>query len=262
VIFNVYKLNLYQAIRLWCTLALLLGSPLAHAEGKITVFAAASLTNVMDEIAAIYEKEKGIKVAGSYAGSAALAKQIENGAPADVFISADVRWVDYLQQKNRILPETRKDLLSNKLVIIAPKGRGFKVTAEKGFDFSKAFDGRLCTGDLESVPAGVYAKQSLVALAWWDAIKPRIVGTQDVRAALAFVERGECAAGIVYETDAKVSDKVELVARLPDETHAPIVYPVAAIAGSSPQARAFMEYLSSPQAAAIFTKHGFTVIAK
>jgi len=255
-------MSFHKIIHVLIGLCFLLGTSLANAENKVTVFAAASLTNAISEIAAGYEKGKGIKVAGSFAGSAALAKQIENGAPADVFISADTRWMDYLQQRGRILPETRKDLLGNRLVVIAPTGRGFKMNANKGFDFSQAFVGRLCTGDLESVPAGVYAKQSLVALAWWDAIKPRIVGTQDVRAALAFVERGECAAGIVYETDAKVSDKVELVARLPDETHAPIVYPVAAIAGSSPQARAFMEYLSSPQAAAIFTKHGFTVIAK
>lgn len=254
-------MSLHKRAAFLTGLCLLFNTLLAEAEDKVTVFAAASLTNVISEIAASYEKERGIKVAGSYAGSATLAKQIENGAPADVFISADTKWMDYLQDKKRIEPETRRDLLRNRLVIIAPKGRGFKVNAEKGFDFSKAFDGRLCTGDLEAVPAGMYAKQSLISLGWWDAIKTRIVGTQDVRAALAFVERGECAAGIVYETDTRVSNKVELVATLPEDTHKLIVYPAAVITGSQ-QGRAFVDYLVSPEAGAIFTRHGFNVIRK
>ncbi|HYG32379.1 MAG TPA: molybdate ABC transporter substrate-binding protein [Methylophilaceae bacterium] len=255
-------MNMNKAPAFLAGLCLLLNAALAVAENKVTVFAAASLTNAISEIAADYEKQRGVKVAASYAGSAALAKQIANGAPADVFISADTKWMDYLQSKKKIAPESRRDLLGNRLVIIAPKGRGYMVNAEKGFDFSKAFDGRLCTGDLASVPAGVYAKQSLTALGWWDAIKSRIVGTHDVRAALAFVERGECAAGIVYETDAKISEKVELVATLPDDTHAPIVYPIAAVAGASLEGRALMDYLSTLQASAIFARHGFTVIAK
>jgi molybdate transport system substrate-binding protein len=238
---------------------LLVFSTCSMADQKITVYAAASLTNAIAEIAIQYEKEQGIRVVGSYAASSALAKQIENGAPADVFISADLKWMNYLQDKSRIIVETRKHLLTNKLVLIAPKGQGFKVRADKSFDLSKAFDGRLCTGDLESVPVGIYAKQSLMALNWWSGIKSRIVGTQDVRAALAFVERGECTAGIVYETDARISGKTEVIATLPSESHDPIVYPVAVVAGAKPEARAFADYLSSPQAGNIFLKYGFSI---
>ena len=243
-------------------ITLLALSTLVMAEQKVTVYAAASLTNAIGEIATQYEKEKGIKVAGSYAASSALAKQIENGAPADVFISADLKWMNYLQDKQKIIVETRRSLLSNKLVLIAPKAQGFKVQTDKSFDLSKAFDGRLCTGDLESVPVGIYAKQSLMSLGWWNNIKSRIVGTQDVRAALAFVERGECSAGIVYETDAKISARTEVIATLPADSHDPIVYPVAVVAGAKAEAKDFVEYLSSPQAGSIFQKYGFTIHTK
>jgi molybdate transport system substrate-binding protein len=247
-------------LRLLAALILISGMlPSAYAEQKITVFAAASLTNAISDIAAQYEKQKGVKVVNSFAASSALAKQIENGAPADVFISADSKWMNYLQDKNKIDKPSRHDLLGNHLVLIAPKGLSFKVQMEKSFDFAKAFDGRVCTGDLESVPVGIYAKQSLTALGWWSAIKSRIVGTQDVRAALAFVERGECAAGIVYETDAKVSNKTDTVATFPDTSHDPIVYPVAMVTGAQAQAKDFVEYLASPEASAIFSKYGFSL---
>lgn len=229
----------------------------AHSDQKITVFAAASLTNAIGEVTAQYEKERGIKVVNSFAASSALAKQIENGAPADVFISADTKWMNYLQDKHKINPQSRSNLLGNRLVLIVPKGQLVKIEFDKSFDFSKAFDGKLCTGDLESVPVGIYAKQSLVALKWWDAVKTRIVGTQDVRAALAFVERGECAAGIVYETDARTSNKIETVGAFPDASHDPIIYPVAMVAGAQTQGKDFVEYLASPQASAVFTKYGF-----
>jgi len=246
-------------IRIWLGLFLLAFASWASAEQKVTVFAAASLTNAISEVAALYEKEAAAKVTTSFASSSALAKQIENGAPADVFMSADLKWMNYLQDKSKIDKGTRQNLLGNKLVLIAPKGKGFDVKAEKGFDFAKAFDGRLCTGDLESVPVGIYAKQSLKLLGWWDAVKSRIVGTQDVRAALVFVERGECAVGIVYETDAKVSGKVDVIGTFPESSHDPVVYPVAAV---TPQGKGFVEYLGSPQAAAVFTKYGFTVLGK
>ncbi|MEO6117923.1 MAG: molybdate ABC transporter substrate-binding protein, partial [Methylotenera sp.] len=197
----------------------------ANADDKVTVYAAASLTNALTDISTQYEKAKATKISHSFAASSTLAKQIENGAPADIFISADTKWMNYLQDKKLINADSRKEFLGNKLVLIAPKGRGFNVKLEKSFDFSKAFDGRLCTGDIESVPAGIYAKESLSYLNWWDGIKTRIVGAQDVRGALAFVERGECGAGIVYETDAKVSNKVEIIATFPEESHKPIVYP-------------------------------------
>lgn len=230
----------------------------ALAGDKVTVFAAASLTNALSDISAAYEKEKEAKVTQSYAASSALAKQIENGAPADIFISADTKWMDYLQDKKRIDAASRSNLLGNKVVLIAPKGRGFKVDFNAGFDFAKAFDGRLCTGDVEAVPIGMYAKQALGNLNWWNAVKTRIVGAQDVRAALAFVARGECAAGIVYETDAKVSDRVEIVGVFPAETHTPVVYPVARVAGAKNSDSAFLSYLKSPLAAEVFRKYGFT----
>lgn len=234
----------------------------ANAEDKVTVFAAASLTNALTEISAQYEKEKATIVAHSFAASSTLAKQIENGAPADVFISADSKWMNYLQDKKLIDAASRKDLLGNKLVLVAPKGRSFKVQFDKTFDFSKAFDGRLCTGDIEAVPAGIYAKESLIKLNWWDAVKTRIVGAQDVRGALAFVERGECAAGIVYETDAKISNKVEIVGVFPEETHSPIVYPIALIANAKNKGTDYLAYLQSAEALDIFRKFGFSVLSK
>lgn len=248
-----------HTMRYLAGITLLALSTLVMAEQKVTVYAAASLANAIGEVAAKYEMEKAVKVAGSYAASSSLAKQIENGAPADVFISADLKWMNYLQDKNRIVLESRRNLLNNKLVLITPKGQGFKVSADKGFDLSKAFDGKLCTGDLESVPVGIYAKQSLMSLGWWNGVKSRIVGTQDVRAALAFVERGECTAGIVYETDAKISTKTEVIATLPADSHDPVVYPVAVVAGAKPEAQAFVDYLSSPQAGNIFLKYGFSI---
>lgn len=237
------------------------------AEAKITVFAAASLTNAMSDIAKQYESEQQVKTQTSFSSSSELAKQIENGAPADIFMSADSKWMNYLQDKKIIDASSRVSLLSNRLVIIAPKAKPFKVRTNKNFNFANAFDGKLCTGETESVPAGIYAKQSLKALGWWDSIKTRIVGTIDVRAALVFVARGECDAGIVYETDAKLlntklSNKVEIIATLPDESHEPIVYPLALVKGAKPEAKGFYEYLKSEKAKAIFIKYGFTPINK
>jgi len=234
----------------------------AHAEDKVTVFAAASLTNALGEISAQYEKTSAVKIAHSFAASSTLAKQIEAGAPADIFISADAKWINYLQEKNLIDPASRKDLLGNKLVLIAPKGKSFSAQFDKSFDFAKAFDGRLCTGDVDSVPAGIYAKESLISLGWWDGVKTRIVGAQDVRGALAFVERGECAAGIVYETDAKVSGKVDVVGVFPEASHKPIIYPIAFVAAAKNKNKDYFDYLQGPEGLAIFTKYGFSVINK
>jgi len=256
---------MFKKISIWVSSLFLVSLAFSvNADDKVTIFAAASLTNVITELGAQYEKEQSVKVVNSFAASSALAKQIENGAPADVFMSADSKWMNYLQDKNLIDVSSRVNLLGNRLVLIAPKGRSFKVDFKKGFEFAKAFDGRLCTGDIDAVPVGIYAKQSFNNLGWWDGIKTRIVGAQDVRAALAFVERGECSAGIVYETDAKVSDKVEVVGVFPDETHDPIVYPLAIVSKSSgnASAKSFASYLVSPKAAETFTKYGFTVLTK
>lgn len=236
----------------------------AYAEDSIRVFAAASLTNVISQIAKQYEQENvasKAEIRTSFAASSALAKQIEKGAPADIFISADTQWMQYLQNKQSIQANTQVNLLGNQLVLIAPVGKRFKVDMEKDFNFAAAFPGKLCTGDPAAVPVGIYAKQSLVVLNWWASIEPRLVGTQDVRSALVLVERGECDAGIVYETDANISDKVEIVAKFPESSHEPIVYPVGLVVGASPSSVGFYRYLRSSQAKALFTKYGFSVLA-
>jgi molybdate transport system substrate-binding protein len=254
-------MHLNSYLKIILSLALLVNSVASHAEQKITVYAAASLTNALSEIGAQYT---AAQVVHSFAASSALAKQIENGAPTDIFISADTKWMNYLQDKNLVNRASRKDLLANNLVLIAPKGRGFKVHLDSSFDLVHAFSGKLCTADIDSVPSGIYAKQALSYLGWWPKIKSRVVGAQDVRAALVFVERGECAAGIVYATDAKLSSKVEILATFPEVSHLPIVYPaVLIINGGSSNisnlSRDYLNYLQSPMAIAIFKKYGFSI---
>jgi len=240
----------------WLAVFTLLVIPQLGLAGEITVYAAASLTNAIGEIAKTYEASHGVKVKTSFASAGALAKQIESGAPADVFISADAKWMDYLESRNKIDPYSRVSLLGNSLVLIAPKGKGFPVRIEKGFDFAKAFEGKLCTGETESVPVGIYAKESLTSLGWWESVRPRLVGTDDVRAALDLVGRGECV-GIVYATDAKVSAKVDVVGTFPDNLHTPIVYP-AALVTQSKDAREFLDYLLSDST--VFAKYGFKIV--
>jgi molybdate transport system substrate-binding protein len=224
------------------------------------VYAAASATNAIRDLAALYEKEKGVKVATSFAAASALAKQIEQGAPADVFVSADLRWMDYLDDKDKIDKASRRDLLGNRVVLVAPKGKAFPVKLEKSFDLPGAFRGRWCTGDPAGTAAGIYGKQALIALGWWAALEPRLVAAQDVRAALAFVERGECAAGVVFETDAKVSDKVEVLGVFPADTHSPVLYPAALVQGAKPAAQKFLDFLRTPAAAQVFRQYGFTAL--
>ena len=231
----------------------------ARAAESITVYAAASATHAVQELAALYEKEKGVKVATSFAAASALAKQIEQGAPADVFISADLKWMDYLDGKGKIVPASRRKLLGNRLVLIAPKGQGFPVKLEKDFDLPGAFKGRWCSCDA-SVPIGQYGKEALTALGWWAALEPRLAAAPDARSALAFVERGECAVGIVYETDARMSDQVEALGVFPADSHAPVVYPVARVQGGKPGAQEFVDFLRAPAAAKVFRQYGFTVL--
>ena len=232
----------------------------AIAEQKITLFAAASLTNAISEIVTDYESANPQKIQISLAASSMLAKQIESGAPADIFISADTKWMNYLQDKDLLKTDSKVNLLGNRLVLIAPKGKSFKVDFKPEFNFANAFAGKLCTGEVESVPAGIYAKQSLKALNWWESIKARIVGSQDVRAALTLVERAECDAGIVYETDAKVTEKVVTIAAFPDASHDAIVYPLSLTKNAKPEASGFYNYLKSEKAKAVFIKYGFTVL--
>jgi molybdate transport system substrate-binding protein len=226
------------------------------AGADITVYAAASLSNALTEIAKRFERDQGVAVKLSFAASSALAKQIEQGAPADVYASADLKWMDYLDGKGKIDHDSRKNLLGNTLVLIAPAGAGFPVTMAKDFDFAAAFAGKLCTGVPEAVPVGMYAKEALVHLGWWEKMQYRVVGAEDVRAALNLVERGECEAGIVYATDAQQSRKIEKIASFPAATHGPIVYPFALVTQSG-EAKAFLRYLENPAAQAVFSAHGF-----
>lgn len=233
---------------------------IANAESTIRVFAAASLTDVMTQLVNQYKQVAPTEVRTSFAASSALAKQIEQGAPADILMTADTQWMHYVQHKQLIQSNTQRTLLGNTLVLIAPKGKRFSVTMKKGFALDKAFSGKLCTGETTAVPVGIYAKQSLQALGWWSDIQPRIVGTQDVRSALVLVERGECDAGIVYATDAKISHKVEVVATFPANSHAPVEYPLALVKGANADALAFYRFLTSNQAAMVFKDYGFTVL--
>ena len=254
--FNSRLTNLIIAL----TLTFISSLAQAEADKKVVIFAAASLTNAIYEISNMYEKESNTQIQMSYASSSTLAKQIENGAPADIFISADTKWMNYLKEKNALKENTTTNLLNNTLVLIAPKGKAFKVDLSPSFNIDSAFSGKLCTGETESVPVGIYAKQALKSLNWFDKVKSRIVGTQDVRAALVLVERGECDAGIVYETDAKVSDRVEILSSFPDNTHEAIVYPVSITIRAKPEASDFYQYLKSEKAKAVFIKYGFKLI--
>lgn len=228
-------------------------------EAPVRVFAAASLTNALNDVALEWRRAGHPQPSLAFGASSVLAKQVEAGAPADVFASADLQWMDYLDRRARIDRASRVNLLGNTLVLIAPRGKRFEAKAQPGFRIAEAFAGKLCTGETGTVPAGIYARESLQTLGWWPALQGRIVGTDDVRTALAFVERGECGAGIVYATDARISNRVDVVAALPADTHAPIVYPFALVANARPEARAFLRYLRTPAAAAIFARHGFTV---
>lgn len=245
-------------VRLLLMMVLLSCTAALNAAEPARVFAAASLTQAMDEIAADWQRDGHPAPVIAYGGTSALARQIEAGAPADLFVSADRRWMDHVQQAERIDPDSRIDLLRNRLVLIAPKGRGFAITLSGRVDLAAAFEGKLCTGEPDVVPVGTYAKQALTSLQAWDGIASRVVGTDDVRAALAFVERGECAAGIVYATDAQASGMVDVVAEFPAGTHESIIYPVALIRGARPEARALLRHLrDSPEASAAFARHGF-----
>lgn len=239
-------------------LAALLGSTMAQA-ADVRVYAAASLGNALKEIATTWQTERSDKAITNFAASSALAKQIEAGAPADVFISADRKWMDYLDDRKLIAHASRRDLLGNTLVLIAPVGEAKTVAMDAGR--APEFSGKLCMGEPGSVPAGIYGKQSLQALGWWKALESRVVGTEDVRTALAFVERGECPLGIVYQTDANISSKVIVAGKFPESSHDPIVYPVALLPTASPAAREFLNYLAGPEARAVFLRYGFTLPA-
>jgi molybdate transport system substrate-binding protein len=228
------------------------------------VFAAASMKNALDDVNASFTKISGIKVVTSYAASSALAKQLESGAPADIFVSADLQWMDYVAGKNLIKPDTRVNLLGNRLVLIASKDSKLdKVEIAKGFDIDKlAGDGRIAVADVNSVPAGRYAKAALETLGAWAAAESKLAMAENVRATLAFVARGEAPIGIVYDTDAKVEPNVKIVGAFPDSSYPPVTYPVAATASAKPDAARYLQFLLSKAAKSIFEKFGFSYLIK
>ena len=244
--------------------ALLLAAPLSCASARaqdLHVFAAASLKEALDDTAQQFQRVSGQKVALSYAASPALARQIENGAPADIFISADLDWMDYLDRRKLIRAGARANLLRNRLVMIAPAQGTLQVEIKPGFPLARLLgDGRLSMADPDSVPAGKYAKAALEKLGVWRGVEGKIARAENVRAALNFVARNETPLGIVYQTDANAEKKVRVVGRFPAETHPAIIYPVALIASSRHAAApAFLTYLKSPDARAIFERYGFSL---
>ncbi len=239
--------------------------PAAVAQEKpIVVFAAASMKNALDDVNAAFTKTTGIKVVTSYAASSTLMKQIEQGAPAEVYVSADLKWMDYGAQKKLIRNDTRVNLLGNRLVLIAPKDSKIgTVTIAPGFDLAKlAGDGRIAVGDVRAVPAGLYAKAALEKLDAWAAAEPKMAMAENVRAALFLVARGEAPLGIVYETDAKIEPNVKIVGVFPEDSHPPIVYPAALTTGARPAAAQYLAFLRTQAAKAIFKSYGFTFLIK
>jgi molybdate transport system substrate-binding protein len=234
----------------------------AHAQ-DVVVFAAASLTNALDAAAKLFEQQGGAHAKISYAASSVLAKQIESGAPADLFISADLDWMNYLEQRHLIQPQTRRNLLGNRLVLIAPADSDVHVEIKPGFDLAALLKGgHLAMADTDSVPAGKYGKSALEKLGVWSNVAATVAPAESVRAALLFVSRREAPLGIVYATDAAADSRVKIVGVFPEDTHPPIIYPAALTADSkNPSAARLLEFLGSPAAKPIFEKEGFTVLA-
>ena len=229
---------------------------------KVTVFAAASTTNALTEIGKLFAEEKKGEVIFSFGSSSTLAKQIENLAPADIFVSADLNWMNYLAEKKLIDPSTRRDLLGNSLVLISPYASAqTKIDIVKGFDLSGMLHtGKLAMGDPAHVPVGIYGKAALEALGVWASVSDKIAAANDVRAALTLVERDEAPLGIVYATDAAISEKVKVIGIFPEDSHPPIVYPIAVISGhKNITADRFLDFMQGNEAKTIFAKYGFTV---
>ena len=248
-----------QHLRLIAIAVLMLVPFSAHAQpADVTVFAAASLKNALDEIAGAFQKHTGKRVAVSYAASSALARQIEQGAPADIFISADLDWMDYLEQRRLIRAEMRRNLVGNRIVLIAPADGARAVELVPGALAGALGGGRLATAAVASVPAGKYAKAALGRLGLWTEVAGRLAEAENVRAALSFVARGEAPLGIVYESDAKSEPRIRVVARFPETSHPPIVYPVALTQGSkSEDAKRLLDALRTPASASVLTREGF-----
>ena len=258
---------MFPLARYLVALSILFGSahsPALAQDNSLTVFAAASMMNALDDIDAAFATKTGIKIVASYAASSMLAKQIEQGAPADIFLSADTDWMDYATARKNINEPTRVNLLGNSIVLIAPKDSKIdNVTIGPGFDLAKlAGDGKIATGDVKAVPVGKYAKAALEKLGAWQAAEPKFAMADSVRAALTLVTRGEAALGIVYSTDAKVEPGVKIVGTFPADSHPSIIYPVAATATAKAQAADYLAFLRSSVAKTILEKYGFTFLIR
>ena len=256
---------MHRLAGLLVAIAILCGSPPSPAcaqDKSLTVFAAASMKNALDDIDTAYTAKTGIKIVASYAASSALAKQIEQGAPADIFLSADTDWMDYAATRKAINEPTRINLLGNSIVLIAPKDSKIdKVSIGQGFDLAKlAGNGKIATGDVSAVPVGKYAKAALEKFGAWQAAESKFAMAESVRAALTLVARGEAALGIVYSTDARVEPAVKIVGTFPADSHPPIIYPVAATTTAKPEAASYLAFLRSSAAKAIFEKYGFSFL--
>lgn len=238
--------------------------PARAQDNTLLVFAAASLKTALDEIGRGYGAQSGVKVVVSYAASSALARQMEQGAEADLFISADLEWMDYVEQRKLIKPETRVNLLRNRIALVGPSGMK-PVTVDAKLDLPALLgkDGRLAMGAVNSVPAGKYGKAALVKLGLWAGVENRLAQAENVRAALALVARGEAPLGIVYTTDAAAEPGVAIAGVFPEDSHSPIVYPAAVTAATKkPAATAFLAHLRGSGAGGAFKKQGFTVVGQ
>ena len=256
---------MHRLAGVFAVFAILSGSafPPALAQHKsLTVFAAASMKNALDEVDAAYTAKSGIGIVASYAASSSLAKQIEQGAPADIFVSADTDWMDYAIGKKTVNEPTRVNLLGNRIVLIAPGDSKIdNVAIGPGFDLARlAGDGRIATGDVKAVPSGKYARAALEKLGAWQAAEPKFAMAESVRAALILVARGEAVLGIVYATDARIEPGVKVVGSFPEDSHPAIIYPAAATAAAKPEAAGYLTFLRSPVAKAIFEKYGFSFL--
>jgi molybdate transport system substrate-binding protein len=242
-----------------------LGAGCAHAADPprgILVFAAASLANVLGDLDKAFTARTGVRVTSSLAASSTLAKQIEAGAPADVYFSADLQWMDYLEQRGLLRAGSRRDVVGNSLVLIAPASTSLEVSIGPGLDLSRLLrGGRLAIADPDSVPAGIYARQALIKLGSWGSVVPRLVRAENVRAALEYVARGDAPLGIVYRTDALVEKRVRVVGVFPADSHPPIVYPIALTHGARVAAARYLVFITGPDAQTIFRKWGFEPLA-
>jgi molybdate transport system substrate-binding protein len=239
-----------------------LPAPSSQATDKVVVFAAASLKNALDNINAAWKTETGKEATISYAASSALAKQIESAAPADVFISADLQWMNYLTEKKLVKQESVVELLGNKIVLIAPKGSKVETTIAPDFPLAKLLDGgKLAMADVKAVPAGKYGKAALESLGVWKSVEGQVAQAENVRAALKLVAMGEAPLGIVYQTDAHAEPAVKVIGTFPANTHEPIVYPIGLTASSTnPDTADFVKFVQTVLARKLFEEQGFTIL--